>query len=376
MHFRENIFELMYKISDILFYTVPRNRDIDCGNISSKASFIAAGDNLIHGPIYRQAKLRAKGNGYDFDLAYKNTAGYFKNFDIKFINQETLVTDSFTPATYPRFSSPSALGDKVVDMGFNVVCHSNNHVYDLGSEGVGATVEYWDTKDVLNVGFYTGNDDTDIKYLTINNIKIAFLAYTRGTNGLTVNEDTVHKIVDLQDYAVVNRHIRTAKKNADIVIVSCHWGKEDTNKTTIYQKIRARFLNFMGADVIIGTHPHVIQPVEQIKNKINKNKTLVYYSLGNFISAQRKCNNMVGGLACFDIVKNTDGTVSVENPYFVPTVTHYDEKYRNIRNYIFKDYTPELAEKHYLTKTKPDFSYEYMKNIIKTVIPKEYLSDK
>ena len=339
--------------------------------------FIAAGDNLIHGSIYLQATRRAGGNGYDFDYAYENTEDYFDGFDVRFINQETLVNDAYPPSHYPQFSTPLALGEKVLEMGFNVIGTSNNHSYDKGTAGIKSSLEYWNSKNVVNTGFYTGDDSVDIKYMTVNNIKMAFLAYTYGTNGISIYDETSPYIVHPDDFTVVERQVKTAKENADIVIVSCHWGWEDTNTVNDYQKTVAEKLNIMGVDVIIGTHPHVIQTVEWHTNDVNDNRTLICYSLGNFISGQSKGNNMLGGLFQFDIVKNYDlegnSTISIESPYFVPTITHYDAEYSNIRNYILADYTPEMAAKHGVKAYDSKFSYDYIENIVYTVIPEEFL---
>ena len=349
----------------------PTPRPADC------VSFIAAGDNLIHGSVYLQAAARSTDGGYNFDYAYANTEDYFDNFDVKFINQETLVNDAFAPSHYPQFSTPVALGDKVLEMGFNVIATANNHSYDKGPAGVRSSLEYWNSKDVVNVGFYTGNDNADIKYMTVNNIKMAFLAYTYGTNGLSIYDETCPYIIHPDDFETVERQVKTAKENADVVIVSCHWGYEDTNTVNDYQKIVAEKLNIMGVDVIIGTHPHVIQTCEWHTNTVNDNKTLICYSLGNFISAQSKANNMLGGLFQFDITKEYDldnnETIIINNAYFVPTITHYDSNYTNIRNYILKDYTPELAAAHGVQAHDSKFSYDYIENIVYSVIPEEFL---
>ena len=340
-------------------------------------SFVAAGDNLIHASIYLQAAARSTDGTYDFDYAYANTEDYFDDFDVRFINQETLVNNACPPSHYPQFSTPVELGEKILDMGFNVIATSNNHSYDKGVPGIKSSLEYWNSKDVINTGFYTGNDDIDIKYLTVNNIKMSFLAYTYGTNGLSIYDETSPYIIRADDFDTIERQVNIAKENSDIVIVSCHWGTEDTNVVNTYQKTVAEKLNKMGVDVIIGTHPHVIQSVEWFTNEENDNKTLICYSLGNFISAQSRANNMIGGLFQFNIIKSYDlegnETVTVEKPYFVPTITHYDANYTNIRNYILSDYTPELAAKHGVSAYDSQFSYEYVENKVYTVIPEEFL---
>ena len=341
--------------------------------------FIGVGDNLIHGMLYLQAANRAGGNGYDFDYAYENIEYYFDDFDIKFINQETLVNDAFAPSTYPQFSSPVQLGEKVVDMGFNAIGMSNNHAYDKGPDGIRASLDFWSKQNNLEYfGFYTGDDQNEIKYMEIKGLKIAFLAYTSYTNGLSIYDESCPKVVLTSDYDTIERQVKTAKENSDLVIVSCHWGYEETNQAIEQQYEIANKLNELGVDAIIGTHPHVIQTVEWIENAETGHKTIVCYSLGNFISAQSSANTMLGGMFQFDIVKTyTDlednYTVSIENPKFVPTVTHYDANYSNVRNYLLKDYTEELANSHGVRAFQPIFSIEFMENVIDKYIPEEFL---
>ena len=203
-------------------------------------SFIAAGDNLIHGSIYLQAKNRSANGTYDFDYVYQNTEDYFKSFDVRFINQETIVNSAFPPSTYPQFSTPVEMGDKIVSMGFNVVGTSNNHSYDMGATGVYSSLEYWNSQPVVNMGFYTGDDSKDIKYLTKNNITMAFLAYTYGTNGLNISDPNCPKVINIEDFDTIERQVNIAKANADVVIVSCHWGYEDTNEINDLQREVAR----------------------------------------------------------------------------------------------------------------------------------------
>ena len=383
----------LFTFKDIIFTSIP----VNISNINSTpepsptptpeptikpaetTKFIGVGDNLIHGMLYLQAANRANGNGYDFDYAYENIEYYFKDFDIKFINQETLVNDAFSPSTYPQFSSPIQLGEKVLDMGFNAIAMSNNHSYDKGATGIRSSLEFWDKQTGIEYfGFYTGDDANEIKYLDINGVKVAFLAYTRWTNGLSIADEDCPKIIFTYDYETIERQVKIAKENADIVIASCHWGYEETNQIIDEQKETAQKLNEFGVDAIIGTHPHVIQTVEWIENPENGHKTIVCYSLGNFISAQSTANTMLGGMFQFDIVKTyTDlednYTIKIENPKFVPTVTHYDANYSNVRNYLLKDYTEDLANSHGVRVYDHIFSIEFMERVIYKYIPEEFL---
>lgn len=346
---------------------------------AEKISFIGVGDNLIHGSIYLQAANRAGGNGYDFEYVYQHTEDYFDGFDIKFINQETLVNDAFAPSHYPQFSTPIEMGYQVVDMGFNAIGMSNNHSYDKGADGIRSSLEFWSQfKDIAYFGFYTGDDANEIKYLEIDGIKVAFVAYTMYTNGLSIYDETCPKVINTSDFETIERQVKLAKENADIVIASCHWGNENTNQLIPMQQEIAKKLNEFGVDAIIGTHPHVIQTVEWIENAENGHRTIVCYSLGNFVSAQSEANNMLGGMFQFDIVKtytdlDDNYVMSIENPKFVPTVTHYDAGYSNVRNYILSDYTEELANSHGVRSMQSIFSIEFMENIIYKYIPEEFL---
>ena len=360
---------------------------------SDIARFIATGDNLIHGAIYNEARARGHGE-YNFDYPYQYTAPYFQSFDFKYINQETLVNDAASPSHYPRFSTPLALGDKVASMGFNIINTANNHSYDQDAAGVKSSYAYWGSKgpNLVHIGFYTGDDQKDIKYLTKNNIKLGLIACTYATNGLTLSDPSSPHIIACDDFTTLDRLIKIAKQNSDALIVSAHWGNEDSTTISAYQYSVADHLADVGVDAdvgkVVGNHPHVIQSIEWRKGPNTGHKTLICYSLGNFISAQFPAKNLVGGLFQFDIVKtyhsststnssddnNKDFTISFEHPAFVPVVTHYDpngEHTKNIRNYLLRDYTPALGNAH--GAHSRGFSYDYALQHVKEIIPAEFL---
>ena len=165
-----------------------------------------------------------------------------------------------------------------------------------------------------------------------------------------------------------------AKETADVVIVNAHWGNEYTHEPTEAQKALAQKLASWGADVIIGTHPHVIQPVEYIVNDDGR-KTLVAYSLGNFISAQNRGPRMLGGMLNFEVVKNNaSGEISIENVKFSGVVTHYGYNFSNVRIYPLSEYTEELASKHGVLSKTTDFSLQYLYDILNKVIDKQFLA--
>lgn len=180
-------------------------------------------------------------------------------------------------------------------------------------------------------------------------------------------------LVRASDETLLRQKIMKARQVADFVIVNAHWGNEYTHEPTTEQRELAKKLASWGADVIIGTHPHVIQPVEYIDNADGR-RTLVAYSLGNFISAQNRGPRMLGGMLNFDIVKNNNtGNVAIENVVFSGVVTHYGYNASNIRIYPLADYTEELASKHGVKSKTPAFSLQYLNDIVNEVIDKQFL---
>lgn len=340
----------------------------------NKVSFSAVGDNLIHSSIYEQAAKRAGGNGYDFNYVYENVKQFFADFDVNWINQETLVNSELPPSTYPMFSTPAELGWAAYDAGWRVFSLSNNHSYDKGSEGISATRRFWKTMpdDVFTAGFYTGElDDSSLVIQNINGINIAYLSYTEHTNGLPTPAEAEAHVIYTSETELIEKQVRRVSEKADVVIVSLHWGVEGSHQVTQQQRDLAQKLAEWGTDVIIGTHPHVIQPVEWID--IAGRKTLVAYSLGNFLSAQSAPENLVGLALSFELVSAQGiDNVDIQNVKVNPTVTHYDASYTNLRNYMYKDYTDELATVHGVRK-RGTFSREYMENLLNTYIDKEFL---
>lgn len=336
--------------------------------------FSATGDNLIHNGLYSQAKRRAGGEGYDFKALYENVEGYYSGFDVNFINQETLITDVFEPSTYPMFCSPEALGRHMYDIGFNVFATSNNHSYDKGAKGIQGTLDFYGTMptDMLSLGFY--NEDTfQIAVHEVNGIRIAYLAYTQYTNGIPTPQNSPARVILTSEEELIKQQIEQAKAMSDFVVVGVHWGNEDTHSATEGQKYLGKQMVDWGADVIVGTHPHVVQPMEWY-DAADGRKALIIYSLGNFVSAQSKAPNLIGLSVGFDIVLEPEGV----HPYIkdvvaTPIITHYDNNYGNIRAYLLKDYTQELANSHGVRAFNSAFSMDFIKNTLTKNISEEFL---
>ena len=261
-------------------------------------TLIAVGDNLIHGSVYRDANKHANYNGYDFKPIITNIKEIVSNYDVAYYNQETILGGTeLGLSDYPTFNSPYEAGDAMIDAGFNLVSLATNHTMDSGKKAVENSCKYWnEKKEVLTSGSYCSEEEkNEIRIKEKNNITYTMLNYTYGTNGMPVPNDYLvnvwptdidninnpEKDTKYQEYKIkVKEDIEKVRDKVDLLIVAMHWGVEYTHNPTEYEKDMASYLSSLGVALIIGTHPHVIQPVTWIDN------TLVIYSLGNFLSAQ------------------------------------------------------------------------------------------
>ena len=313
--------------------------------------FSATGDNLIHDGIYLQARNRGEDGAYDFTEAYAPMREFYQQFDVNWLNQETLVNDAFAPSGYPMFSTPGDITDALYNLGFRVFSVSNNHSYDKGAEGIASSRAHWAAMpdDVAVAGFYNLEAYDDYVYQTVNGITFGYLSYTESTNGLPTPEGSEYGIIYLDDRETIAAQIAAMRPNCDVLVVSCHWGVEGSHEMTESQTQTAQWLADQGVDLIIGTHPHVTQTAQWLTG-VNGNTAFVAYSLGNFINAQSQPDNMIGAVLDITFQKTTapDGTVTVEmqDPKLHGVVTQYEAGYKNIRVYPYRDYTDELGAAH------------------------------
>ena len=348
----------------------------------STVSFAAVGDNLIHSSIYKQANERAGGEGYDFTYAYENIVKIIRSADVAVINQETLIcNDVFEPSTYPMFNSPTALGDHMLDIGFDVFTIANNHTLDKGTDGLSACLDYWDGKDAVVCGAYRNAEDRDnIRTAEFEGITFSFLSYTESLNGLRLPQGSPLIIGDSNDVDTMISEIKKAKEISDVCIVALHWGVENSDIISDWQRSVAKQLSEAGADIIIGNHPHVLRDIEEIERE-DGTITLCAYSLGNFISAQSVGQNLIGGILEFDVSLRMDENVTeadkpiIGNIELIPIVTHYEGSYKNVRIYKLSDYTRDLAESHGVNSMSK-FGYDYIFDVLKKNINEKYCDTK
>ena len=283
----------------------PANNIVEEIQKEKRISLIAVGDVLIHESVYKDAY---KDGTYDFSNMFTEIEPILKNYDLKFCNQESTIGGSILGISgYPSFNSPDEIGDEMVRLGFNLISLANNHVMDRGEDAVLYSNSYWKSKDVVTAGSYSNEDEMqNINIYEQNGIKYAFLAYTTSLNGYL----SKHYLVNMYSDEKVKKDIEKVRDQVDLIIVSMHWGQEYINYPNDEQTRIANYLSELGVNLVIGHHPHVVQPVTYI------NDTLIIYSLGNFISNQLSIglNQGIGLMVGMDIVIDDSG-VRFENLY-------------------------------------------------------------
>lgn len=279
----------------------------------------AIGDILIHDWVYNDAKTKT---GYDFNPMFEHAKSLLSTPDFLLANQETILGGTkIGISSYPMFNSPQEVGNALIEAGVDIVSTANNHSLDKGVKGLEASLDYMDQIGLPHVGTSrTPNEQQTLKILSKNGIKVAYLSYTYGTNGIPVPAGKEYLVNLIDETAIINE-IKRAKEEADVVVISMHWGNEYQLQPTVEQKNLAQSLVKAGADIIFGHHPHVLQPMEWIDRK-DGGQSLVVYSLGNFLSGQMRDYKDIGGLATVEVTKYIDQNgvdIKLSNPRFVPT---------------------------------------------------------
>ena len=254
----------------------------------SKMTFIAAGDSMFHDDQLDSAYDKENGS-YDFNSFFEYVTPYFTEADLAVANFETtLGGDTINYTGYPIFNSPDSVIDAVKNAGIDLVTTSNNHSFDTGLNGLKRTAQQLKKHDLDFIGTYEEKPDSRIKMKEINEIKVGLLAYTEMINKqdqLGLSDDEIQDAINLMDKDRIVKDTAEAKENgADIIIAFMHWGVEYSQEPSAAQKEYAQFMAEQGVDIIIGSHPHVIQKSDRLET----NDTFIVYSLGNFISNQRR----------------------------------------------------------------------------------------
>ena len=339
---------------------------------TSKLSLVMVGDALLHSSVYNDAY---KNGVYDFSSQLEYIKPIIQKYDLAFYNQESILGGtSIGLSDYPTFNSPQEFGDAMVDAGFNLVSLANNHTLDRGEKAVLNSCEYWKTKDVLTAGSYTSFEEAnEIKIKEKNGIKYTLLSYTYGTNGIPVPSGKEY-LVNLYSDEKAKEDIEKVKDKVDIILVSMHWGTEYQFAPDDRQRELAQWLSDQGVDVIIGTHPHVLQPRQMITGE-KGNETLVFYSLGNFVSAQDVNSRMLGAMAKWNMIYDPqDGHVAIEDVRVEPTVMFFDAAGKNVQVYPLSQYDDETASRHLLSLQGEDMSVSFFHDLCAQIMG-EWMED-
>ncbi len=286
----------------------------------TQATLVGIGDILIHGIVYKDVKA---GNSYNFKPLLADVKSYIEDADISFANQETMIGGKeIGLSTYPTFNSPTEIGDALKDVGIDIVSMANNHTLDRGEKAIKNAIQHWNKIGMLYTGSFLNEEDQQtIRTINANGITFSFLAYTYGTNGIPIPEGKDF-LVNLIDIEAMKNDITKAKSISDAVVVSVHFGNEYQRQPNENQKQIVKELANAGANIILGHHPHVLQPAEWVEREDGQ-KTFVIYSLGNFLSGQKGIYKDVGGILKLDVQKTINGSgvdIEIKNPSFLPTI--------------------------------------------------------
>lgn len=328
--------------------------------VVATATVVNTGDIILHSTVLDGAKT--DDGDYDFSAFFTETESYFKSADLATANLEVTLggTESGAFSGYPAFNSPDSLLDFIDDSGIGFLTTANNHCYDTGVFGLKRTVQQLKQKGIDFIG--TKETDSDPTYLVknVNGIKIGMVSYTyensagdgqKSINGNIVNSQANSLINSFsydrlsQFYTEAENVINSMKQNgADAIVFYMHWGEEYQLSANTWQKTIAQKLSNLGVDVIVGGHPHVVQPIELIHSEDSQNTTVCIYSMGNAISNQRKeimnpeCttgHTEDGMLFYYTFQKYGDGSVQLTAVDIIPT---WVNKYRGGSGYQYTMY--------------------------------------
>lgn len=347
----------------------------------------AIGDIMAHDDQLK-AQFDKDTNTYSFDNNFRYVKPYIANSDLAIGNLETtLAGPKAKYSSFPKFNSPDELADAIKNSGVDIVSTINNHTYDRGSDGVYRTIDVLNSKDIEHVGTQKNDEDENFLIKDIDGVKLGITAYSYGQvygsttalNGLNIDYNDLNNLnifnssyVDIAFNEIKDTLDVMNNKETDLQAVILHWGDEYTRQPNKFQKELSKKLCDYGVDIIIGSHPHMVQPIEMIKSDENDNETLVIYSLGNFLSNQRneilnKKYTEDGVIANIGINKNLNtGETKISNVEYIPT---WVNKYNNKNGKLTYEIIPLINEKQFskidnLPLDKAKKSYDNTTSII------------
>lgn len=334
---------------------------------------LMVGDVLLHDNVQESGKL--DDGTYNYDHLFANIIEDVQAADISIANQEVILGGTELGLHgYPNFNGPYEVADALANAGFNVILHATNHTLDRGKKALINCINYWKNEhsDVAVLGIFESQEayDEDIYVYEEDGLKVAVLNYTYGTNGIPKPADMPYAVALLEEEKVL-ADLEKANQLADFVIVCPHWGTEYQHVQSREQEYWANLFLEHGVDLVIGTHPHYIQPVEMLHRE-NGEQMLVYYSLGNFINSTNEsgrgtADRMVGGMAKITVAKTEDGDAYIKEYGIEPLVTQLSYGKQEITTYKLSDYTEELVSQNQIVGKDSVFSLKFCQELCKEV---------
>lgn len=347
-----------------------------------EAKLTLIGDLLFEQPFYDATPDILKSDYFDL------VNPYFKDDDITIGNMEVVIGNDKleTSGSGYSFCAPQTVGSLIAKQSIEVLSTANNHAYDRSVDGVNSTIDFFkNNTNIMTVGTFKEESDREkVQSLEVNGIKIGFLAYTLGTNSkmkienrfrVNLYRDQNTKLIDDAMKAKIKADVERTKKATDVTIVLIHWGTEFTNTPNSEQETMANYLNSLGVDIVVGNHAHAIQPIKYVGKE---KKTLVYYALGNFASADNdvertgeKFDNayQFGLLSTLKITKEND-KISIGDIKTEPIINYYDKNMKNFKLVPMSKYTEDLEKSHY--RYSSNFTKNFVDSMYKEVISEEF----
>jgi len=303
------------RLEEIYVETVASEEVIE----DNKINISVIGDIMCHNTQYNDAYNPVTGE-YDFAYVFEDIKEYMQKADLAIGNLETTFGGKEKGySSFPFFNTPDVLAYNLKELGLDVLSTANNHSLDSGYDGLARTIEVLNNAGISHVGTYSSNEEAEqILIKEINNIKIAFLSYSYGTNGLPLPSGKEYCINLIEDEKIVS-DILKAKEKADLIAVIIHWGDEYKTSSNNEQKRIMELMFENGVTLIFGSHPHVLQEMGTFDYG---RETFAIFSLGNFVSGQVREHTKQSIILNLDIIKKPDGEIIIDNINYTPIYTH------------------------------------------------------
>lgn len=333
------------------------------GPDGASLTLLAVGDNIAHAGIYERAWSPER-KVFDFSPVYAQVKARIQAYDVAVVNQETiLVADPALRSDFPLFATPQSMGDALADAGFDVVLGATNHALDQGETGIDDTLAFWREQhpEVTVLGLHASAEDAAaLDEVEANGIRLAMFDATYGLNGRAPDAGREYEVDTLADMDSLVARVQAAEAEVDATMCFLHVGEEYATEPTAEQRDTVQRLVDAGTDAVVCTHPHVVQPVEELSAASGK-RAIVYWNLGNFASNQMRPETVLGAAAELRFERDAGGEVRLASHDAIPLVCHFDKQ--GTRVYFLDDYTDDLARAHYLNHEQEQFTCESLRQM-------------